>query len=699
MLEALGRPSTSIRLDSRWLTLTPMDETYGKSCSRHIATLCMLSSSTLVAEPTSESAPQDGASNFLACAIGAFGWEHALRRIALAGALALCVGVAMWAPSTAAASTPLVTDTYRTHVQGETDATLKATLNPIDSLGVSYEIGYEEAGGAFCDGQTEQPAYELNEGEYTGTEPTEISIPLALWEHMEFEKAYCARVIASTPSAEEEAIITEVGNEVVLFPSTPEFIEPDRIDGTYITAFFRIGFGGVEEGIDNAEYAPQDSTWCRSSGNEGSPEATEPHRYGTPGQPFWQMRGWMTVTAGEKYCARLHAHGEYATVYFPFVEWEEEYPAKNIGVEYEAASGEEVVHAEINPEFEATAYAIKYAPANSSFCGGSENSGEGSQPVVGHEYELNVPEQGWEIYDPVTISSNEFVSGERYCANIHVRKPSGQPLPGGESEKVFFTAGPAAEAPSATTARASSITESNSVLVGSVDPGGAASSFAVDYAPESSAWCQGNAGAAVSESAAGSVAEGVTPVGVEHEITGLDPDSEYCAEIVAINAQGKSIATGKVTFKTLAAKLSATENLTAVLAPNPPSPPTSSLPALRRARAPRTELVHGHVVLKTGYDITCPRGSCTTKAAAIKYVLLSKASAMKIKRGTVGSVRFALGVRGAREIVITFEARGKRMLKARRSLRMALRVVIAGGGLAHPSTTIEVLHAPRPHRL
>ena len=634
----------------------------------------------------------------------------------LAGALALCACAAMWAPSTAPASTPLVTDTHLIYSFSEPSVTLAATLNPINGDGVAYEIGYEEEGGAFCDGQTEQPAYRLYEGEYTGTEPTEISIPVTLWAHVESGGDYCARVIASTPDDELEAILTEVGGEVEFFPSTPgAFIYPFRIYGANIFIEFEVD--GLEEGLTNAEYAPQDSTWCESSGAEGSPETTAPpRRYGTPGEALGFVYGQITVTAGEKYCARARVHGEFTTVYSSFVEWEAEYPAKNIGVEYESASGEEIVHADVDPEGQATVYAVKYAPANSSFCGGSENSETGSQPVVGHEYELNgsnIPSEGWLMYDPVTISSNEFVSGERYCATIYVRKPSGESLPAGEGERVFFTAGPAAgpvaEAPSATTARASSVTDIDSVLSGSVDPGGAAGSFAVDYAPESSAWCQGDAGAAVSESAGGSAGEGIIPVEVEHEITGLDPDSEYCAEIVASNAQGRSIATGQVTFKTLGAtspEYTAAENHTAVSAPSPTPSLVNrtpslvpALPTLRRTRAPRTNLVHGRVVLSTGYDTACPRGSCTTNAAAIKYLLLSDASAVGINRGTIGSVRFALGVRGHREIVITLGTRGKRMLKAGQSLRMALRVIIAGGGLTHPSTTIEVLHAPRPRGL
>ena len=113
-----------------------------------------------------------------------------------------------------------------------------------------------------------------------------------------------------------------------------------------------------------------------------------------------------------------------------------------------------------------------------------------------------------------------------------------------------FPASAFAAKPEAATAGAIALSPTSELVGGVVSPQGEAPSYFAEYATASSEWCKsgGKTGSAEKTEAAQISSTGASAYFVTVEINGLETGVEYCVEVVAKNATGRSKRSGSVKF-------------------------------------------------------------------------------------------------------------------------------------------------------
>jgi Ca2+-binding RTX toxin-like protein len=193
----------------------------------------------------------------------------------------------------------------------------------------------------------------------------------------------------------------------------------------------------------------------------------------------------------------------------------------------------------INPHKEETQYRVQYDVGSSDWC---QTSGATGTPASQTTSET-LTEQS-DTFHVVSVELDGLVSGTTYCARLTASNSAGS----GHGSIVRFTAG----APAVQTLIGQSTGATTASVGGSVNAVGRPTQYWARYGPMTSQWCQsgGTSGSALDVTTPQSVAQ-INNSGhsVSVGLTGLEPETEYCAQLVASNSAGTGIG-DQVTFTT-----------------------------------------------------------------------------------------------------------------------------------------------------
>ena len=193
----------------------------------------------------------------------------------------------------------------------------------------------------------------------------------------------------------------------------------------------------------------------------------------------------------------------------------------------------------VNPSGDETQFQVEYDVASSAWCQTSGSSGApGNQTTTGTLAEAD------NTYHVVSVELVGLASGTEYCARLAATNSAGS----GHGAIVRFAAG----APAVQTLVGQSTGATTGSVGGSVNPVGRPTQYWARYAPASSDWCQsgGDSGSALDVTTPQSLVQTDNAAhAVTVNLTGLTPETEYCAQLVARSDAG--ISSGdQVTFAT-----------------------------------------------------------------------------------------------------------------------------------------------------
>ena len=202
---------------------------------------------------------------------------------------------------------------------------------------------------------------------------------------------------------------------------------------------------------------------------------------------------------------------------------------ETIGI-HSLESGVAEVLGSVNPRGNPTQYRVEYGPASSAWCVSDGSAGvPESQTASTTLAEVNNSSQ------LVSVELHGLTSGSEYCGRIAAVNGIGS---SGGAILRFTADAPAVQTlvgqpTGATTARVS----------GDINPVERATQYWVRYAPMASEWCQsgGASGGALDVTTPQALAEtDSSTYAVSVDLTGLTPQTEYCAQLVAGNEAGTS---------------------------------------------------------------------------------------------------------------------------------------------------------------
>ncbi len=183
----------------------------------------------------------------------------------------------------------------------------------------------------------------------------------------------------------------------------------------------------------------------------------------------------------------------------------------------------------VNAAGQATTYDLEYDVASSPWC--SSDGATGSAANVTASQQLGFTDA---TDHPVSFTTGGLVTGTAYCGRIVATNGSG--TFDGTIAPSFFDASPVESTMSVSAASATAVT-----VDATVNPVGQTTTYMVEYDLASSSWC-------MSDGFSGSPANTTAPLtlpftdAVEHNVTvsvpGLSAATDYCVELVAVNASG-----------------------------------------------------------------------------------------------------------------------------------------------------------------
>jgi hypothetical protein len=336
----------------------------------------------------------------------------------------------------------------------------------------------------------------------------------------------------------------------------------------------------------------------------------------------------------------------------------------------------------INPFGSPTQYRVQYDVGDSEWC---QTSGSAGTP--GSQTSLETLTQANTADHVVSVELRGLASGTEYCARLTATNEGGS----GSGSIVRFTAG----APAVQTLVGQSTGATTASVSGSLNPVGRPTQYWARYGPMSSQWCQ-------SHGASGSALDVTSPQnltqidnashGIAVNLTGLEPETEYCAQLVATNESGIGIG-DQVTFATDIAPVqlcsatwdggdgSFTDNNWTFEEPSVdanadgypdvddkiciPSgtvtlPSGETIAGLRVTGTGRLDVI-GALTLDDPETITANDGDATVTAGATVQLTSTAASSSSMFGGTLtnaGTVRTLAGAGGARTISFAAIANG-----------------------------------------
>jgi hypothetical protein len=444
------------------------------------------------------------------------------RRLPTLAAITL-VGLAVILSLPAAASaTPAFAKTTGIGVTGATTATVLGTINP-ENESTSYALQWGVGNSVWCTsgGTSGSPAQATPETTLDPSWfPSYVSVDLT---GLTYETSYCAQFVATNADGEGD------GGQVTWVQSLPEVDTSD--------AYSTSAISGIVEGEINPHHAPTDyqaeyatatSDWCTSDGTSGTPSTNLDFAdLGFTDDTFHHVSVKLfQLTPGETYCARLVAYsggkGEGQLLTFTV-----NMPGAFTDAASSTGGSTATVTGTVNPNGQTTTYEAQYATATSNWCtsGGASGSPQTTAPTT-------LGYTDGEFHE-VSVDLTGLTPPTEYCARIIATNPNGQ-LHGSQ---VTWTQG---SPPDAFTYDGYSIGATTATVEGTADPHAEDTTYVAQYDVAGSTWC-------MSGGTSGSPAHtttGTDPIPsddfVSVDLSGLTEHTDYCAQLVATNANGES---------------------------------------------------------------------------------------------------------------------------------------------------------------
>jgi hypothetical protein len=350
---------------------------------------------------------------------------------------------------------------------------------------------------------------------------------------------YCASIAATNAAG-----TTTSGTPTAVRSTTPSQIQlrsaGHAITGPGTARVFGSMYRDGRTVTYKAEYGPAESTWCTSSGSEGSPAASTASKTisGTPtdfpNYPDSVNVDIAGLTPGATYCALVAATSDVGTIeaYNPetFVAGQ---PTANISFfdDPQVTSPTSVtINGNVNAAGQTTKYHVDYDSTDSAWC----QSYGTSDTATHHSTEQTLAATDADDH-AVAVGLTGLTPGISYCAALVATNASAT------SDLDYYFAQFVSGLPEARTQQVHVVSASAADVGGTVNPGGQTTTYAVQYDAASSDWCDsdGSSGTAANETAAQTLPQTDT---VDHDVTislaGLTPGSRYCAGLVAHNSAG-----------------------------------------------------------------------------------------------------------------------------------------------------------------
>ena len=182
----------------------------------------------------------------------------------------------------------------------------------------------------------------------------------------------------------------------------------------------------------------------------------------------------------------------------------------------------------INPAGNPTQFRVEYDLASSAWCQASGASG-----TPAHQTLSTLLGEAHTTYQIVSVEIEELTTGTDYCARLAATNQVGSDY----GSTVRFTAG----APAVQSLVGQSTGATTASVSGGVNAAGRPAQYWARHAPMASEWCQsgGQTGSALDVTTPQSVAEADNAMqSVTVHLSGLAPETEYCAQLVASNDAG-----------------------------------------------------------------------------------------------------------------------------------------------------------------
>jgi hypothetical protein len=192
-----------------------------------------------------------------------------------------------------------------------------------------------------------------------------------------------------------------------------------------------------------------------------------------------------------------------------------------------------IISGTVNPAGQTTTYQLDYDIGSSTWCTSFGNSGSPANRTALQ----TLPFTDATDHD-VTITVGGLVSGTDYCGEIVATNGSGSSNSG--LGDVFFDASPGASPGDITLTGGTTVT-----VAGTVNPVGQTTTYKVEYDLASSAWCTsfGSSGAPANSTAAQTLPfTDLSGHDVAVVLSGLNPFTQYCAALLAMNSAGTGFA-------------------------------------------------------------------------------------------------------------------------------------------------------------
>jgi hypothetical protein len=246
-------------------------------------------------------------------------------------------------------------------------------------------------------------------------------------------------------------------------------------------------------------------------------------------------------------------------------------------------------------------------------------------------------------------------------------------------------------APAATTGPAGAVTDESAALSGSVNPGGAPTSYHFEYGPTTAY------GSTTSTTGAGA---GTSALPAGATLGGLSAATTYHYRVVATNSGGVTKG-GDRTFTT--ASPPPPPPTPPPPTPTPPPPPAATLPATTPTST--TPTFAGVKLVSTrlsfgGRSVTlrlnCPAGTVGRCSGRTKLTARRRASSRAASSVTLGSARFSIAAGKQAKVRVRVSRAGRRLLSGVRRLR-GKDTNAARNGAGQSKTTVAAVTIRRRH--
>ena len=336
---------------------------------------------------------------------------------------------------------------------------------------------------------------------------------------------YCGRFIATNADGEGDG-------PIVTWQQDPPVV--DALDGfatsaTTATVDISINPEGIDTTYDVA-YGLASSTWCMSDGTSGpTPQISDPADAGFTDSTVHDIAVKLFVQPGDEYCARAEAVSSGGEAFGQtFVTFTVDKAGATTGAVSPTGGSTATVTGNINPNGETTTYQVQYDLSSSDWCttGGTSGSPAGTtDPAT-----LGFTD---ELFHGVSVDLTGLTAASDYCARLVATNVNGEV----DGLQISWTQG---VTPDAVTFDTYSTGSTTATAEGLVNPHGEDTTYVAEYAPANSVWCTsgGSSGSPANTTA------GTDPIPddnfVSVELTGLADGTDYCAELVATDANGNA---------------------------------------------------------------------------------------------------------------------------------------------------------------